>query len=92
VAAEVTAPTIKLSAPIRISNEEYPYADVTPFVQALIALAPDRMLWATDWPHTTLTKRMLNDGDLADLLATWIPDANTRKKILVDNPACLYGF
>ena len=62
---------------------------VTPFVRALVETAPERMLWATDWPHTTLTKQMPNDGDLVDLLATWIPDADTRRKILVDNPARL---
>jgi predicted TIM-barrel fold metal-dependent hydrolase len=83
---------VKLSAPMRMSNQEYPYADVNPFVQALVDIAPERMLWATDWPHTTLTKKMPNDGDLVDLLSTWIPDAETRRTLLVDNPARLYGF
>ena len=83
---------VKLSAPMRMSNGEYPYADVTPFVRALVETAPERMLWATDWPHTTLTKAMPNDGDLVDLLSAWIPDAQTRKKVLVDNPARLYRF
>jgi predicted TIM-barrel fold metal-dependent hydrolase len=77
---------------MRMSNQDYPYADVIPFVQALIDMAPDRMLWATDWPHTTLTKKMPNDGDLVDLLSTWITDAETRQRILVDNPARLYAF
>ena len=35
---------------------------------------------------------MPNDGDIADLLTAWVPDEVTRKKILVDNPAALYGF
>lgn len=83
---------VKLSAPMRMSNEEYPYEDVTPYVHALLDAAPDRMLWATDWPHTTLTKRMPNDGDLVDLLSDWIPDAVTRNRVLVENPARLYGF
>ncbi len=83
---------VKLSAPMRMSAEEYPYADVTPFVQALVAAAPDQMVWATDWPHTTLTKRMPNDGDLVDLLPVWIPDEQVRNRVLVDNPARLYGF
>jgi predicted TIM-barrel fold metal-dependent hydrolase len=82
---------VKLSAPMRMSAGEYPYADVMPFVHALVAAVPDRMVWATDWPHTTLTKKMPNDGDLADLLPQWIPDAATRKRILADNPARLYG-
>jgi len=83
---------VKLSAPMRMTALEYPYADVMPFVHALAAIAPERMLWASDWPHTTLTKAMPNDGDLVDLLPEWVPDAAVRQKILVDNPARLYGF
>jgi predicted TIM-barrel fold metal-dependent hydrolase len=83
---------VKLSAPMRMSARAYPYPDVTPFVHALVAANPDRMLWASDWPHTTLTCAMPNDGDLVDLLPTWLPDAAVRQKILVDNPARLYGF
>jgi predicted TIM-barrel fold metal-dependent hydrolase len=83
---------VKLSAPMRMSALEYPYTDVTPLVHALVAAAPERMLWASDWPHTTLTNAMPNDGDLVDLLPEWIADAATRRKILVDNPAQLYGF
>ena len=83
---------VKLSAPMRMSARDYPYADVTPLVHALVAAAPERMVWASDWPHTTLTCAMPNDGDLVDLFPGWIPDAATRQKILVDNPARLYGF
>jgi 2-pyrone-4,6-dicarboxylate lactonase len=83
---------VKLSAPYRLGKLEHPYRDVTPFVQALLEANVDRMVWATDWPHTTLTKRMPNDGDLVDLLGEWIPDASTRRKVLVDNPAKLYQF
>lgn len=83
---------VKLSAPMRMSQQEFPYADVVSFAWALVAAAPERMVWATDWPHTTITKKMPNDGDLCDLLADWIPDPAARKKVLVDNPAKLYGF
>ena len=83
---------VKLSAPMRMSARDYPYPDVTPFVHALVAANPDRMLWASDWPHTTLTCAMPNDGDLVDLLPSWSPDAAVRQKILVDNAARLYGF
>jgi predicted TIM-barrel fold metal-dependent hydrolase len=83
---------VKLSAPMRMSRQELPYADVTPFVRELVATAPDQMLWATDWPHTTITSQMPNDGALADLLLDWIPDEATRKRVLVDNPAKRYGF
>jgi len=58
----------------------------------LIAAAPQRMLWGTDWPHVMKKKRMANDGELADLLERWAPQARTRTRILVDNAAQLYGF
>jgi predicted TIM-barrel fold metal-dependent hydrolase len=83
---------VKLSGPMRMSKQEFPYQDVFPFVHALVTAAPDQMLWATDWPHTTLPTKMPNDGDLCDLLFEWIPDPAVRKKVLVDNPARLYGF
>jgi 2-pyrone-4,6-dicarboxylate lactonase len=83
---------VKLSAPMRMSRQELPYADVTPFVRELVAAAPGQMLWATDWPHTTITSTMPNDGALADLLLDWIPDAATRTRVLVDNAAARYGF
>jgi predicted TIM-barrel fold metal-dependent hydrolase len=50
------------------------------------------MIWGTDWPHVMKKKPMANDGDMADLLERWIPDAAIRARILVDNPAALYGF
>jgi 2-pyrone-4,6-dicarboxylate lactonase len=83
---------VKLSGPMRMSNQEFPYRDVVPFVHALVEAAPDQMLWATDWPHTTITKKMPNDGDLCDLLGEWIPDPAVRTNVLVNNPAKVYGF
>ncbi len=82
----------KLSAPYRTSRRHPPYADMDQFAQALIAAAPDRLVWGSDWPHVTLETPMPNDGDLLDRLATWAPDANVRRRILVDNPIALYGF
>jgi predicted TIM-barrel fold metal-dependent hydrolase len=84
---------IKLTGPYRISNEsDVPYEDVDAPARALIAAAPERMLWGTDWPHAMKKKRMANDGEMADLLERWASDSATRKRILVDNPAELYGF
>jgi predicted TIM-barrel fold metal-dependent hydrolase len=83
---------VKLSAPMRMAKQDYPYADVIPFARALVNANSDRCIWATDWPHTTITKPMPNDGDLVDLLSDWIPDPAALKKVLVDNPAKLYGF
>ena len=76
----------------RCSNQPLPYADVTPFAQAMVAAAPDRCVWGTDWPHPTFKGAMPDDGALLDALTTWIPDPAMRSAILVDNPARLYGF
>lgn len=84
----------KLSAPYRTSRDALRYRDIVPFAQVLIEAAPDRLVWGTDWPHVNMDRDtpMPNDGDLCDQLTAWAPDAETRKKILVDNPARLYGF
>ena len=58
----------------------------------LVEAAPARLVWGSDWPHVMMKKPMPNDGPLCDLLARWIADAATRKRILVDNPMALYGF
>jgi predicted TIM-barrel fold metal-dependent hydrolase len=79
--------------PYRISAQErFPYDDVTSFVHAVVEAAPDRVIWGSDWPHVMLTRPMPNDGDLLDVLGAWVPDEQTRRRILVDNPQRLYGF
>ena len=64
---------------------------MVPYARALIAAAPDRVLWGTDWPHPNV-RHMPDDGDLVDLLADFAPDEETRDRILVDNPERLYDF
>ena len=84
---------IKLTGPYRISQAaDLPYADVDALAAKLVETAPERLIWGSDWPHVMMKKPMPNDGPLADLLARWIPDAATRQRVLVDNPAALYGF
>jgi predicted TIM-barrel fold metal-dependent hydrolase len=82
----------KLTGPYRISSGALPYADVVPYAHTLIDAAPDRIVWGTDWPHVTMKGAMPNDGDLCDLLLDWVPDERLRHRVLVDNPAKLYGF
>jgi 2-pyrone-4,6-dicarboxylate lactonase len=83
---------VKLSGAERLTADgPPPYDDVVPFARALIATAPDRVLWGTDWPHPNV-RHMPDDGDLIDLLAEFAPDPATRDRILVDNPARLYDF
>lgn len=84
---------VKLSGAYRITAErEAPYRDAEPFARALIDCNPERMVWATDWPHPFVQIPMPNDGALLDMLADWAPDETVRNRILVDNPARLYGF
>lgn len=85
---------VKLTGPYRISATAMPHADTDSFAHALAETALDRLLWGTDWPHVMAkwSLPMPNDGDLADLLLRWIPDEAQRRRVLVDNPARLYGF
>ena len=84
---------VKLTGPYRISSApDIPYSDVAPLARRLADVNPDRLLWGTDWPHVMMKKPMPNDGDLSDLIADWLPDARLRQRVLVNNPAELYGF
>ena len=82
---------VKVCGAERVSSAGPPFTDAVPFAQALIAAAPDRILWGTDWPHPNV-KHMPNDGDLVDLIPRMAPDPALQRRILVDNPARLYGF
>ncbi len=68
-----------------------PFDDIVPFGQALYQAAPDRTLWATDWPHVTET-RHVEEAANAALLKRYLPDDEALRKVMVDNPARLYGF
>ena len=84
---------VKLSGPYRFSAAPHPpYADTIALARALIEAAPGQLVWATDWPHPALTKPMPEDAALLDLLAEWTADPALQRRILVNNPARLYGF
>ena len=95
---------VKISGAYRASKVAPDYADAAPLARALIAANSDRVVWGTDWPHpdsvtppgrkTTDVQPLfqIDDGRLLNQLPVWAPDAAIRKKILVDNPAQLYGF
>jgi predicted TIM-barrel fold metal-dependent hydrolase len=68
------------------------YADKTAVAQGYVRAAPERLVWGSDWPHPTEKTDKPDDAILFDLLAVWAPDAATRSRILVANPAELYGF
>ena len=85
---------IKLSGADRLTKSGAPYADVVPFAHRLVEIAPGRMLWGSDWPHTGVfdAARMPDDGSLVDALFEFAPDETLRRKILVDNPRRLLGL
>lgn len=95
---------VKISGAYRSSNLAPDYQDMVPYARALIAANPDRIVWGTDWPHPDSSPvegrkptdiapfYQIEDGRLLNQLPVWAPDAEVRKKILVDNPARLYGF
>ena len=85
---------VKLSAPYETSKSGPPaYEDVSVLARALVRAAPERMVWASNWPHPSAKREaMPDDADLLDLLLDWAPDEATRNRILLDNPARLYGF
>jgi predicted TIM-barrel fold metal-dependent hydrolase len=82
---------VKLSQ-CRGSLTNHPYRDTTPLAARIAAYAPERCIWGTDWPHPNSLEHMPDDGELVDLIADWAPDPALRQRILVDNPAILYGF
>jgi D-galactarolactone isomerase len=84
---------VKLAAPYETSKVGPPhYDDVGKLAKAAAKAAPERMLWATNWPHPTPGIVKPDDALMLDMLLDWIPDEAARKKALVDNPAELYGF
>jgi D-galactarolactone isomerase len=83
---------VKLSAAYETSRTGAPdYADVSALARALAAANPERCVWASNWPHPG-AQPMPSNPRMLDLLLDWVPDAAVRRRILVDNPARLYGF
>jgi D-galactarolactone isomerase len=83
---------VKLSGAYIDSKSGPPaYADTTKVAQAYVKLAPERLVWGSDWPHPT-EKTKPDDAVLFDLLSEWAPSEAARQRILRDNPATLYDF
>lgn len=80
---------VKICGGERVSSEGPPFTDAVPFARSLIAAAPDRVLWGTDFPHPNV-KHMPNDGHLVDLFGMYTDDPFVQRQILVDNPSRLY--
>jgi predicted TIM-barrel fold metal-dependent hydrolase len=85
---------LKLTAADRHIREGCPYQDIVAMSRAVIAKAPERTIWGTDWPHSEVWQmnQMSDDGELLDMLLDFAPDETQRRKILADNPSRLFGF
>ncbi len=83
---------VKMTAPYRLTPSGMPYPETDRFAKALVAAAPERLIWGTDWPHVFIKSAMPDDAKLLALFERWAPDEKARRRILVDNPAQLYGF
>jgi len=82
---------VKLSAAYRLTPKPAPWSDVTPLAKALIALRPDRMLWASDWPHVMAWDfPMPDDAAILDWALEWGVGEKGIRQILVDNPRRLF--
>ena len=76
----------------RCSSVGYPFRDVDALATLLARVATERCVWGTDWPHPNFEGTMPDDGELLDALMRWAPSTQAQQRILVDNPAALYGF
>jgi predicted TIM-barrel fold metal-dependent hydrolase len=85
---------VKVSSGDRRLNAGERYDDIVAMARALIARAPDRVIWGSDWPHAYLYEagKQINDGDLLGFMLDFAPDEIARRKVLVDNPGRLFGF
>ena len=75
----------------RVSQRDPAHDDARAFHDALVAAAPERVVWGSDWPYVRMNSAP-DAGQMLDLLHRWVPDPAQRTRILVDNPARLYGF
>ena len=76
----------------RLSNDYPRYRDMAATIQRLVRSHPQRLVWGLDWPHTNLLEDVPDDGALVDAFAGALPDSDTLRRILVDNPSSLYQF
>lgn len=84
---------VKLSGVYMRSREGAPgYGDTFPLGRALVRHAPERLVWGSDWPHTTEPPGSVDDADLVDVLLAWCGGDETLRRVLVENPKRLYGF
>jgi len=80
---------VKLTGIYRMSKVPN-FTDSDALAQALMKVAPDRLIWGSDYPHLSFGEN--SSVELFNLLARWTNDEKVRKMILTDNPERLFGF
>ena len=83
---------VKLSGAYLTSAQDFPFADVVPMAKALVEVAPERLVWGSDWPHQSCKTAIPPDARLLDMLATWVPDEKIRNRILATMPPSYMGL
>ncbi|MEU6252574.1 amidohydrolase family protein [Streptomyces sp. NPDC047043] len=83
---------VKVSGVDRVSRQGPPYADAVALAADLVAYAPERVVWGTDYPHVNITGDAPDDGLLVDLIEGIAPDPAHLRRLMVDNPAELFDF
>ncbi|MBZ5739530.1 amidohydrolase family protein [Nocardioides mangrovi] len=83
---------VKVSGIDRLSRTGPPYADAVALAALLVARFPERVVWGTDYPHTNIEGDAPDDGLLVDLLARIAPTDAALERLMVTNPAELFGF
>lgn len=83
---------VMLSLGEKISRAGPPWDDVVPLARALLDAGPTRCVWASDWPHPVSRQQPPNDAELLELLYRYVRDDAELQRVLVDNPARLFGF
>jgi predicted TIM-barrel fold metal-dependent hydrolase len=90
--AQTGRAAVKLSGFSKCSNQQYPWSDAKPFIDALLqAFTPDCLVWASDWPFLKAPAR-IDYGPLLGLFEQLVPDASARSKIQFETPKRLFGF
>jgi len=84
---------VKLSGVDKMAHQSYPFADAVGLAWELMKAVPERVLWGTDWPHPNVGPHGVpDDGDLVDIIPMIAPDGKLQQRLLVQNPAELYGY
>jgi len=80
---------VKLSGIANVSDAGPSHDDARAVHDALVAAAPDRLVWGSDWPHTKPAGNRPRTPALLQLFRDWTP-APIADQISADNAARLY--